>query len=1010
MEFIDLTSASEDERYQVKGILSNVSRNLEFTCGNKLNKVTKSSIKDRHTDQTNINNNYYNNKSSNHQSSNTFNQTSNQSDQSTSNNTSNNSNSKKMNGYHYNYSNNYPNNNMDSDHPNSSHNHQYNHHYNHHYHSNNHPPYWPDHQTAQYHKMPYYTPSPPHQFTSKPFYTYRMAQPNLQTNLAANSISPIMLTPAEYTNDSNNSNYGQQHRTNTSNHLTHEQQIPPHHHLSRQSIVYSNGVQSNHHSFMHHHAAPFIPNAQPNLPMYFVPLHHHPMTQFYPVNHMATTQPTAILTPAISPQQLDDTTITTTSTTTASLMNQNDFDNMTTTDDGELIDECKAESEHSSDINVHEEEEDNEKVNKDQSMISNYSFMSPESLGEDVEESSSKNDDEINLNADSNENDDQQAELDDKLVNENEEKEPSSDLPEETTTTNSTDNVAVVQCNYEEIIIIEDQVNGLKIEENESNIGQDVKEVKPNENSINENNGTTEQIENNSDQADDTNETENITSSSSSKGDEKPRSWADLFKSNNMNFSKPSKILIDDSSNTSNNLFNTTDFEPLGHQIDSIVKLTTRNPQQQTIKSVPVEEDAMFPKLSKKLKELNLKHSLPLLVPRGFTNRSNWCYINSILQALLYCPPFYNLMREIAEISGIFREKSATPIIDSFAKFFTNFMPNEQLMRRVKNSSQFSYDDLPKLDVYEPTCIYNVLGNINNECLKGRQEDAEEFLCAVLNCLHEEMLLLLNYDPKAPAVQHKQRSKNNSPSAGQLSSTDEKLSNQDNNNSKLVWKEVKTKHTKALNSSNSKNAESQITDIFGGTMLFVRRAGTDVLHSRQPFFTLKLDIQSDKIHTVEDALRNLTLSESIQGYQCPKTNKAIEASYQTFLDQLPAILVLHLKLHNDDNGQMKKSMKKINFPIDLEIPKECLAQQDRSKYSKTYKLLAVVHHDGKGTSQGHYFTDIYHIGTSLWLRCDDSKVESISVQQLMHPKDSKIPYLLFYRRFDTIFTNDRKMH
>ena len=29
MEFIDLTTASEDERYQVKGILSNVSRNLE---------------------------------------------------------------------------------------------------------------------------------------------------------------------------------------------------------------------------------------------------------------------------------------------------------------------------------------------------------------------------------------------------------------------------------------------------------------------------------------------------------------------------------------------------------------------------------------------------------------------------------------------------------------------------------------------------------------------------------------------------------------------------------------------------------------------------------------------------------------------------------------------------------------------------------------------------------------------------------------------------------------------
>lgn len=153
---------------------------------------------------------------------------------------------------------------------------------------------------------------------------------------------------------------------------------------------------------------------------------------------------------------------------------------------------------------------------------------------------------------------------------------------------------------------------------------------------------------------------------------------------------------------------------------------------------------------------------------------------------------------------------------------------------------------------------------------------------------------------------------------------------------------------------------------------------------------------------MEDALRNLTLCESLHGFLCPKTNKAIEASYQMYLDQLPAILVLHLKLYNDDKGQMRKLMKKINFSIDLEMPKECLTQQDRPKYSKTYKLLAVVHHEGKDHGRGHYFTDIYHIGTSLWLRCDDSKVESISLQQLTHPKDSKIPYLLFYRRCDTL--------
>ena len=37
--------------------------------------------------------------------------------------------------------------------------------------------------------------------------------------------------------------------------------------------------------------------------------------------------------------------------------------------------------------------------------------------------------------------------------------------------------------------------------------------------------------------------------------------------------------------------------------------------------------------------------------------------------------------------------------------------------------------------------------------------------------------------------------------------------------------------------------DTPITDIFGGTMLFIRTAGKDTNQTRQPFFSLKLDIQ-----------------------------------------------------------------------------------------------------------------------------------------------------------------------
>lgn len=39
------------------------------------------------------------------------------------------------------------------------------------------------------------------------------------------------------------------------------------------------------------------------------------------------------------------------------------------------------------------------------------------------------------------------------------------------------------------------------------------------------------------------------------------------------------------------------------------------------------------------------------------------------LQALLACPPFYNLMRDISETPNVFREATSTPIIDNLSVF-----------------------------------------------------------------------------------------------------------------------------------------------------------------------------------------------------------------------------------------------------------------------------------------------------------------------------------------------------
>lgn len=85
----------------------------------------------------------------------------------------------------------------------------------------------------------------------------------------------------------------------------------------------------------------------------------------------------------------------------------------------------------------------------------------------------------------------------------------------------------------------------------------------------------------------------------------------------------------------------------------------------------------------------------------------------------------------------------------------------------------------------------------------------------------------------------------------------------------------------------------------------------------------------------------------------------------------------------------------------------------KNKYQpkqKQYKLFAVVYHDGKEASKGHYITDVFHVGYSSWIRYDDSTVKAVPESNVLRPKSPRVPYLLYYRRTDTIGTNRERDH
>lgn len=69
-----------------------------------------------------------------------------------------------------------------------------------------------------------------------------------------------------------------------------------------------------------------------------------------------------------------------------------------------------------------------------------------------------------------------------------------------------------------------------------------------------------------------------------------------------------------------------------------------------------------------------------------------------------------------------------------------------------------------------------------------------------------------------------------------------------------------------------------------------------------------------------------------------------------------------------------------------------------------------MYHDGKEASKGHYLTDAFHVGYGSWVRYDDSTVKYVNEANVLHPSAARVPYLLFYRRSDTIGnqTNTKK--
>ncbi|XP_013104013.2 putative mediator of RNA polymerase II transcription subunit 26 [Stomoxys calcitrans] len=375
------------------------------------------------------------------------------------------------------------------------------------------------------------------------------------------------------------------------------------------------------------------------------------------------------------------------------------------------------------------------------------------------------------------------------------------------------------------------------------------------------------------------------------------------------------------------------------------------------------------------------------LRPRGLTNRSNYCYINSILQALLGCSPLYNLMRSIPKQAANLCEVKA-PTINAMMSFMSNFsnLPSGLRLRTAKGGKGNKDDLAAELQcdpAFEPTEIYKLWNDSREEHVEGRQEDAEEFLSYILNKLNDEMLEVVKLIAKPNAEQNGQNEQAEDGEDGD------------------VWQMICNNRNKGSVTRQTDFGCTPLSDIFRGELRSrLQREGehpTDVI---QPFLTLPLNIE--KAASVKEALEILVGRDQLEGVTGSKSKQEVLAWQQMNVEKLPPILILHLKWFDYRSDGCTKILKKVEFPVDLKIDTKILASKKYSQKQRAYRLFAVVYHDGKEASKGHYITDVYHTGYGSWLRYDDSSVKPIIENHVLLPRTPRVPYLLYYRRCDTI--------
>lgn len=364
------------------------------------------------------------------------------------------------------------------------------------------------------------------------------------------------------------------------------------------------------------------------------------------------------------------------------------------------------------------------------------------------------------------------------------------------------------------------------------------------------------------------------------------------------------------------------------------------------------------------------------VMPKGFVNLGNTCFLNATLQCLAYLPPFCQSLLAMSETKMKQRKNSKKKLTQGQRVTATL----SSLFQRIHN-----FDESDRGSAIAPQSIVKALPTIGTcgsrngyKFRPGRQEDAHEFLVHLLDAMHDGEL-------KAAGI--------NQQSSG--------------------WRDRLP--VPRLDET------TFIHRVFGGYFRSQVRCTKCGYRSNtyDPFLDLSLEVSQKSsrsiLHSLSDFTRKETLDSDNQ-WRCSGCKKYVRATKELTVFRPPLSLCVQLKRFTFDSGfggrgfssygtggwkygkrvnrfggSGGKITKPIEFPAELELPLS-------DSRSCEYMLTGLVIHVGGSASSGHYTAYVKkpgRKGSDRWYHVDDSFVEAVPEKTVLRQKDA---YLLFYCR------------